>query len=228
MSPKTRLLSARPHWLGRPRSLSASGSPARSAVGLDPDRTKGSIIEQLGTTRHGRRNIRFRRLSTFFVALVVFCAGTLVAATPASAGCLDVAIINGYTGLVVSAELNDQGFPGMLRARAHSIGPWEKFTRCIDQSTRVFTLKSKANGLYVSTEMNYGGSYQYMLRARATTVGPWEKFILYPQETILDAFTGYPGYWVTSEMNFPGSERYMLRANRKDLGEWEIWRFAPI
>jgi hypothetical protein len=33
-----------------------------------------------------------------------------------------------------------------------------------------------ANGLYVSAEIGYTGSYYGMLRARATSIGPWEIF----------------------------------------------------
>jgi hypothetical protein len=73
-------------------------------------------------------------------------------------------------GLWVSSEQGYSGARrGMLRARASSIGPWEKF-----YSDR--GLKSLANNRWVSVEMNYSGSLKYMLRARATSPGPWEQF----------------------------------------------------
>ena len=111
-----------------------------------------------------------RRLVTFGTALLVLLAGMLVVtAQPASAGCRNVSIVNAYTGLAVSMEKNESGvFYGMLRARARSVGAWERFQMCIDPNTNVFTLKSLENNLYVSTEEEgYEGPYQYLLRARA-------------------------------------------------------------
>jgi len=163
--------------------------------------------------------------------LVALSAGLVGVAQPASAGCGNVYIVNGYTGLVVSAELGYTGsLYGMLRARSGGVGPWEKFQRCIDPSNNVFTLKSLANNRYVSVEMNYTGSYKYMLRARSTTVGPWERFTLYGTSSYyMDAFRANSnGLFVSTEMGYSGSNRYMLRARAASIGEWEIYRFGPL
>ncbi|MEV4620788.1 hypothetical protein AB0J74_19015 [Asanoa sp. NPDC049573] len=182
-------------------------------------------------TVHHRRGTRLsKRLGTFAVVLVALCAGLVGVAQPASAsvGCVNVYLINGYTGLAVSAELGDPTYPGMLRARSSGVGAWEKFQQCIDSANNVFTLKSLANNRYVTTEMNYPGSFKYMLRARATTAGAWEKFTLYGTSSPwMDTFKGYPNLYVSTEMNFSGNYRYMLRARSASPGEWETYRFGP-
>ncbi|WP_144069958.1 fascin domain-containing protein [Nonomuraea indica] len=190
------------------------------------------MIRKLGTMRGRRGNTPVRRrLNAFGAVLVALSASMVGVAQPASAdvACLKMYIVNGYTGHVVSAELGDTRFPGMLRARAGSVGPWEKFERCIDQNTDTFTLRSLANNRYVSVEMNYTGSYKYMLRARATTVGPWERFKLYPTTSYyMDAFKGSSNLFVSTEMSYSGSDKYMLRARAASMGEWEIYRFGVL
>jgi hypothetical protein len=165
------------------------------------------------------------RLAAIAAALVV-AAGVLVATgqPAAAAACENVSFVNDATGLAVSAEIGYSQADllyGELRARATATGSWERFRMCIDEN-QVFTLQSLANNLYVSTEVNYEGHYQYMLRARASSVGPWEKFIKYDMGDSF-AFTGYGGYLVTSDQSYTNSEKYMLLANRKTLGSWEHW-----
>jgi hypothetical protein len=186
------------------------------------------MVRKSGVQRHRRQSrSMLRRIGALGAAIVMFCTGLLVVAQPAWAGCGTVSIVNAYTGLAVSAELGDVGiFNGMLRARATSVGPWEKFTMCMDDN-HVFTLKSQANNLYVSTEEDYEGGYQYLLRARAAVVGGWELFVMYGVGGDTVEFTGSPGYWVTSELGYSGSDQYLLRANRKSLGGWETWVFYP-
>jgi hypothetical protein len=80
----------------------------------------------------------------------------------------------------VSAELGRTGVDyGMLRARATSIGPWEKFkAERWGPNPSMYTLKSLANNRYVSVELGYGGGRHAMLRARATSIGSWEKMLI--------------------------------------------------
>jgi hypothetical protein len=89
-------------------------------------------------------------------------------------------IKNEYNGRYVSAEFGRTGVDdGMLRARATSIGPWEKFR--IERwgpNPSMYTIKSLTYGRYVSTELGYGGVRKNMLRARASGIGNWEKFII--------------------------------------------------
>lgn len=97
--------------------------------------------------------------------------GHAVAATD----CSLIAFQSTANSRYVSAEL---GYTGgnyaMLRARATSIGPWEKFD--INCFVATCTIKSLANGLYVSAELDYTGGNYAMLRARASSPGPWETF----------------------------------------------------
>jgi hypothetical protein len=86
----------------------------------------------------------------------------------------------------VSAELlyPDDAYPwrkGMLRARAATVGPWEKFD-IVDVSpySDKFSIRSRANGLLVSAELGYGEPYKGMLRARNEYPGPYETFCWYP------------------------------------------------
>ncbi|MEU2715683.1 hypothetical protein [Streptomyces sp. NPDC007205] len=87
-----------------------------------------------------------------------------------------VALKNQSNNMYVSAELEYIGGDyGMLRARASSVGPWEKFD-VVGQSDGSVALMSKANHEYVSAELADTGSHYGMLRARASSIGPWEKF----------------------------------------------------
>lgn len=89
-------------------------------------------------------------------------------------------IKNLSNGRYVSAELGYTGVDyGMLRARATSVGPWEKFViENWGPNPSMYTIRSLANGRYVSTELGYGGSRNNMLRARATSIGNWEKYLI--------------------------------------------------
>ena len=86
--------------------------------------------------------------------------------------------MNADTQLLVSAEVNDPVFPGMLRARATTVGNSEKFVMYnLGGDTKWFT---GSPGYLVTSEMNYSGSGRYMLRAARRTPGPWEHWAYYP------------------------------------------------
>jgi hypothetical protein len=80
-------------------------------------------------------------------------------------------------GRYVSAELGWTGSSyGLLRARATTIGPWERFRI---PATALTTIRSTANGRYVTAEVGWTGSSYGSLRARATAVGDWEYFVVW-------------------------------------------------
>src|SRR5262245_53951838 len=120
--------------------------------------------------------------------VLLFAAVSLVpiASPPASAvGLLcntDSWIIGFANSKYTTAELNYAGSNyGMLRSRASSPGPWEKFTICVDYQygPAVMYIFSDANDLAVAAELNRTGTDYGMLRARSTSVvGPWEKFTI--------------------------------------------------
>jgi hypothetical protein len=88
----------------------------------------------------------------------------------------DFRIKNLANGQYVSVELGYTGAEyAMLRARATSVGPWERFIIQFVQYPE-FKMVANANTLYVSAELGYSGSWYGMLRARASTAGPWEKW----------------------------------------------------
>jgi hypothetical protein len=205
--------------------------------------TPRALVALPAATRHtssvaahqpGRRaSLRaVKRFTQFAVALLMASAG--VAVTPSSAhaaACGNVYIDNAANGLTVSAELGYSGSRyGELRARATTLGPWEKFTLCyVGSSTTVFTLRSQANGLYVSNEEGYGGDYRYMLRARATSVGPWEEFTMHDPGADLHEITASNGAYVTAELSWTGTSDYaMLHANRSTADYWEKWMILPF
>jgi hypothetical protein len=94
------------------------------------------------------------------------------------------ALTAGANGQYVSAELGySGGYYGMLRGRADLIGDWEQFNlyRITTGGTTSWALQSAANGLYVSTELGYGGGDYGMLRARSGAIGAWEQYSLFRQ-----------------------------------------------
>jgi hypothetical protein len=173
-----------------------------------------------------RRTVLVRRLATFGTLLTIALAGFMASVTPANAGCQTVAIWSTDTDQYVSVELDDRAFPGMLRARASAIGPWERFTMCVD-GLNYFTLRSLANGMYVSVEHDYSGRYQHMLRARTApaNLGGWEKFLLEDWGDIV-AFKTDRGAYVSAEFGYSGAEKGMLRGRGTYRGPWESYEYS--
>ncbi|MFJ4868301.1 fascin domain-containing protein [Streptomyces sp. NPDC088757] len=83
----------------------------------------------------------------------------------------------GAGGLYVSVEIETAGSgQAVLRARKaaptpEGLGSWEKFTLHTDDKGCSTTLRSEANGNYVTTERSHTGSHQNLLRARGATAG---------------------------------------------------------
>lgn len=179
--------------------------------------------------------------------LVAVAAGlvfSLIAVTtPAQAAvawCRDVKIRSLANGKAVAAELTDSAFPGMLRARTdwNQVGPWEKFQLCYHTGTpygSFHTLRSVANGLYVSNEQTFGGKYQFMLRARSGSIGAWERWRLEVYKPDLEqyyirwhAHSTAAGNYVSAELgaDYIYSDHAMLRARASKGGAWE--RFSVL
>ena len=169
--------------------------------------------------------MRVRRTIARLVAVsVVICGGIVgVVAGPAAPAqaleCYDGWLKSEANGKYVSAELNYTGAGyGELRARANSVGPWERFEFCWGTNQTAFNLsiRSLANGKWVSAELNYTGALYGMLRARADSIGPWESF--YGGNEIQSRVTWK---WVSAELQYTGIRYGMLRARANSPGPWE-------
>lgn len=172
-----------------------------------------------------RRNTLVRLLACAALN-VIAAAMAMVSTTPAhaSANCSEVSI-KAANGLYVSAEIGYTGsYYGMLRARASTVGPWEKFQKCwLDVNH--FALYSEANGLYVRADLGYATTDPLygMLRASINSIGgPYETFF----DDSGDAIVAYNNRWVSAELSYPGSERGMLRARATSIGPWEIFNWT--
>jgi len=160
-------------------------------------------------------------IARLVAASVLILGVVMVPATPAQAAwCVDGALYSEANHMYVSAELGYTGaLYGMLRARAATVGPWERFEFCYEsQFSSNFSMRSLANGKWVAAELNDTTVWYGMLRARSSSVGPWEKF--------------YGGYeiqsranwkWVSAELAYVGSGYAMLRARANSVGTWENW-----
>lgn len=87
------------------------------------------------------------------------------------------------------------------------------------------TIRSKANGRYVSAELGYTGDSYGELRARATVVGPWERFAVCPNGRDWAIYSVANRHWVSAELGYPGAKYGMLRARAATIGPWERFSF---
>ncbi|MDI6101096.1 hypothetical protein QLQ12_21005 [Actinoplanes sp. NEAU-A12] len=88
---------------------------------------------------------------------------------------------------------------------------------------RDVTIKSVANGRYVSAEIGREGGDYGTLRARAVAPGKWEKFVV-----CRDAGTGVTRIraqanndFVSAELDYAGAKYGVLRAQAARVGGWE-------
>ena len=93
------------------------------------------------------------------------------------------ALISAQNRKFVTAELgNDyQNTPlaGVLRARASTVGAWEKFDLAIAPDFAHIALRTRSKHKFVSIEYGDTDLLHAMLRARNATVGVWEIFDIY-------------------------------------------------
>jgi hypothetical protein len=94
---------------------------------------------------------------------------------------------------------------------------------------KLVKLQSNANGLYASTELNYGGADYAVLRARAAAVGPWEQYSLAPQSDGTYALKANAnGLYVSAELSYSGSFYGEMRARSSVVGYWEKFWLNPL
>ena len=183
--------------------------------------------------------------------LAVLCSAlfAVIATTPAQAQAVETRPVPvtssdkyalrsvGAGGLYVSVEVETAGSgEAMLRARKAAatlddLGSWEKFTLHTDDKGWTTTLRSEANGNYVTTERNETGSHQNLLRARGTTVGDWEKLHLEKQTDgtyALKAVTNSGSKYVTAEVQDPGTDAGLLRARADTVGSWQKFQLVHL
>ncbi|MBO3741559.1 fascin domain-containing protein [Actinoplanes flavus] len=128
-------------------------------------------------------------------------------------------------GRYVSAEIGWDGpYYGALRARATSVGPWERFTVCRDAGSGVTRIRAQANNDFVSAELDYAGARYGLLRAQAETVGGWERY--YSNREPGGHFSFYARdtrRWVSAEVTFRGRGYGTLRARATAVGAEETF-----
>ncbi|MEU0099930.1 endonuclease/exonuclease/phosphatase family protein [Streptomyces sp. NPDC006267] len=144
-------------------------------------------------------------------------------------------------GKYVSVDLNetDTQLQWRLRARADSVGSWERFTLHTNHRAKTMGLRSEVTGFLVTAEFNDGGDREGMLRARGARLGQWQQFTPEyvnekppagsPEGSQVLAFTatptgGAPKY-VTAEVGEAGDG--LLRARGTKLGSWEKFVLEP-
>ena len=173
--------------------------------------------------------MKLRKILAFLAATALGTVGAVAISTPAHADyCAWVAIKSKENGKYVSVEMNYTGSNyGMLRARADSIGGWERFLLCqyatviIGAPIYFTTLKSAANGKFVAAEWGYSGLQNGMLRARSSSLGPWEKFQIDSGHNPCAFMTLTVMKYTSTEVNRTGIEYAMLRARSDVWGPWE-------
>ena len=137
----------------------------------------------------------------------------------------------------VSAELGYTGADyAMLRARATTVGPWEKFDFCYDSTQGWWAISSDANGRYVTAQFGYAGASFGELTASSTGIGPDQKWLLScvsagpfgPQIffVVIQAQTNLN--YVSAELGYTGADYAMLRARATTAGPWEEYYNADL
>lgn len=114
-----------------------------------------------------------------------------------------------------------QTYQTYLNTLLGGIAPDE--TACV---TTGISLRSQANGKYVSAELGYTGDQNGMLRARADALGPWEKFDLCRnnQNGLYSIRSEANGNYVSAELGYTGDQYGELRVRSGAIGGWEQFR----
>jgi hypothetical protein len=134
----------------------------------------------------------------------------------------DCVIRSKANGRYVSAELGYKGSSyGALRARATTVGAWERY-QCVALSSNKWAIESRANQRYTSAELGYKGSTYGMLRARSTSIGSWETYTLTTVSACsCVAIRAANSKFVSAELGYTGSTYGLLRARSASIGPWE-------
>jgi hypothetical protein len=118
-------------------------------------------------------------------------------------------------GLYASARLDASGNP--VRAQAGSIQGWEQFD-IVDAGWGFVGLRSHANGLFVSANMNDGN--KTLVAGWATSIGGWEQFTIVPQSNGWFALqSNANGLYVSADLNNPNAPLEAKWAT--SVGGWE-------
>ncbi len=91
------------------------------------------------------------------------------------------------------------------------------------------TIRSLANGKYVSAELGYTGGAYGILRARASAVGGWEKFRVSgdcQSSTGCGILSLANSRYVSAELSYSGAWNGVLRARAGSIGGWERFRVS--
>ncbi|SDS12985.1 fascin domain-containing protein [Actinoplanes derwentensis] len=88
---------------------------------------------------------------------------------------------------------------------------------------RNLSIRSTANGRYVSAEIGWSGALHGTLRARAVTAGKWEKFIVCrdPGTGITNIKAQANDDFVSAELDYAGARYGLLRAQADKVEGWE-------
>ena len=122
----------------------------------------------------------------------------------------------------VTSELSfsGAGMAGLLRARSADVGTWQQF-QCVAVGADQWALRSRANGKFVTTEVNDPGALKGLLRARAPKVGSWQRFTFRAVPSCACfALKAVNGKFVTAELGNPGETYGILRARSATVGKW--------
>jgi hypothetical protein len=169
--------------------------------------------------------MKLRQRLAYVVAISVLIGGSVVGvvagtATPAYAlDCYDGWLKSSANGKYVSVEMAYGGVDKyMLRARASTVGSWERLEFCwgVNGNDANLAIRSLRNGKWVSAELGYGGVRYGMLRARASSIGPWETF-----NGALGLRNTRNWKYVSAELGYGGGLYAMLRARASSYGPWE-------
>jgi hypothetical protein len=175
---------------------------------------------------------RLRHLVRGAVVLALAATGAVVVPSAAhAASCAHVSIQSMWSFKFVSVEIGNTGsFYAMLRARADTIGPWEKFYACYDDGSHQYTFRSEANNKYVEVNPNAGGNYLLMLSATADSGVPKpSRFIeVNGSSDVQSLKSDYTGSYVSAELGYTGGDYGMLRARAGVIGAWEGFQIHVI
>lgn len=198
-----------------------------------------------------------RRFLRLLAALCAVIAGLQVLAAP-TAGAAEVsqdaeaiaksagqkwALKSLATGKYVSVALDetDTQLQWRLRARADSVGSWERLTLHTNHMARTIGFRSEVTGFFVTAEFGYDGDRQGMLRARGAGLGLWQQFT--PVFYATGVPTGSPKgsrvlalkvsekdettpVYVSADASETGDG--LLRARATSVGSWEKFVLEPV
>jgi len=211
--------------------LSRPTTAQRTTLGRAAGRQSSSVTHLMRVQK--RDDMTLRKFAVRLMTIPIMMSAGLVAvvagpAAPAlAADCEVAALYSKANNRYVSAELGYTGGNyGMLRARATTVGSWERFVVCFGSASNPndVTIRSTANNLYVAAELDYYGYLYGMLRARASSAGSWETF----RASTGGLLTTANYKFVSVELNYANTTWAMLRSRSDTAGPWEQFELRPV